>query len=957
MRKRQKQLSVQPPQVSYRPFGRGERCWTPACSEGRDALFLKHDTSWFQRLVALSSPKARLSRRESEMRSCSKSMIVGFGLFLLASIIALTGMQVPCVAQELTASATKTLSETRADGLLRSRYLKSIPQRQINVQPRANLKAFREEIKPRLKEACFDCHGRGSAEGDLRIDELDPNLLQGDDVEKWLEIATALSNREMPPEDGAFLPDADREKIVDWLSSELQIASRERRPEQEYSSFRRLTRYEYNYALQDLLGLELDFATDLPRESALDNGFKNSSEVLQMTGSQYETYLDLNRKALNRATVRGERPEVLCWSVSAEQAAVRQEKTLVEAKGQATNTSKRNRARGSKGAQYKNTKTGKTVAATWSWQRAEYALVPATSRQTVPEPSEYIAVLPGGQRFVIELGNRLPDEGTLRVRVRASQLSSEPSVAPTLALEFGWQGDKDWKASARISSGDLVVDAAAEQPGFYQWDIPLEDIHTRNPVRKTKELGAERTTNPSEYIRLYNTSSSRSAAIQFDYVEVFAPAYDQWPPASHKRIFIDSDQANNETAYAREIVSQFMKRCWRRSVTETEVDLKMKHFASVLSACDDFEQAVIETLATVLSSPRFLYLIQSDQAQASANRQVDEFELATRLSMFLWCSVPDDELIELAATGQLSERGELTRQAKRMLADSRHERFSKHFVRQWLDMELLDYLKVDESTFPQFDRVLLEAMKQEPIAFFEEVLQNDRSVLEFIHSDYAMVNGRLAEHYGIEGVSGDHFQKVSLKPEDNRGGLLTQAGLLAMNSDGADSNPLKRGIWLLESILNDPPPPPPAAVPEIDLANPEILKMTLKERIEDHRNNAACLSCHARIDPWGIAFENFDAVGSYRSQIQGKDVDASSLLFNQQPLDGVEGLKRHLLASRQDQFVRALVHKMASFALGRPLSFADHAEVDSVTSEVRKNGDGLQALILKLVDGELFRGS
>ncbi len=181
--------------------------------------------------------------------------------------------------------------------------------------------------------------------------------------------------------------------------------------------------------------------------------------------------------------------------------------------------------------------------------------------------------------------------------------------------------------------------------------------------------------------------------------------------------------------------------------------------------------------------------------------------------MFLWCSTPDDELLDLAAKGRLGERDELVRQTKRMLADPRHERFSKHFVRQWLDLELLELLSVCETDYPQFDSTLQKAMQQEPIAFFEEVLQNDRSVMDFIHADYALVNQRLAQHYGISDVNGNRFQKVSLKPEDNRGGLLTQAGLLAMNSDGKDSHPLKRGIWLLESLLNDPPPPPPPAVP------------------------------------------------------------------------------------------------------------------------------------------------
>lgn len=334
---------------------------------------------------------------------------------------------------------------------------------------------------------------------------------------------------------------------------------------------------------------------------------------------------------------------------------------------------------------------------------------------------------------------------------------------------------------------------------------------------------------------------------------------------------------------------------------------------------------------------------------------LDDFELATRLSIFLWCSVPDSELLDLAEKGRLSERDELIRQTKRMLADPRHERFTKHFARQWLGMAPLDHLKVNKTTYPEFDSDLQEAMKQEPIAFFEELLQNDLSVMDFIHADYAIVNERLAEHYEINDVSGDHFRKVPLKSSDKRGGLLTQAGVLTMNSDGKDTNPLKRGMWMLESILNDPPPPPPPVVPEIDLTDPDILKMTLKERMEDHRNDPACMSCHQKIDPWGIAFENFDATGAWRTQSQGRDIDASSLLYNSQELNGVDGLKRYLLANRQDQFARAIVHKMSTFALGRPLSFADRAGVESLTAELRKEGDGLGTLITLMVTSDLFQ--
>ena len=853
-----------------------------------------------------------------------------------------------------------TLKEVRAAGALLSSYSDQRIHSIGSEDPQPNLDLFRDKIEPILRETCFKCHGAEKQKAKFRVDTLDPDLSRGEDVSWWLEVVDVLTNGEMPPADEEAMSDENRSEVIDWLSSEIQLASQIRRSEGGHTSFRRMTRYEYNYALQDLLGLELDFAKDLLPDPVSEDGFRNSSEMLRMTSSQYRIYLELNRNALKRATVRGERPDMLFWGVSAKRASEEKFAELEDNK-RSSNQSNRNQrrgrrrgGRGGRGAHYKNTETGQTVTASWSFRRAVNAWAPTLIRPEVPELSEYIAILPPGERLVVELGNRLPDEGTLRVRLRASRVSTDPNLIPSVALEFGWQGHNNSKASFKISRSNLVIDTPPGEPMFYQWNIPLSEIYPRNPVRKTVELGAAKRTNPSEYIRLYNTSLSRAADIQFDYVEVSAPVYEQWPPASHQGIFIDSQNRDNEAAYAREIGSRFMARAWRRSVTDAELDGKMAYFNRIRPECDDFQQAVIEVLATVLSSPRFLYLVQSDRSPAETHRTLDQFELAARLSMFLWCSTPDEELLDLAASGRLGETEELIRQTQRMLADPRHKRFSKHFVRQWLSMDLLDYLTVDESTYPQFDSVLKESMQHEPIAFFEEVLQNDRSVMDFIHADYALVDQRLAEHYGISDVNGNQFQKVSLKSGGDRGGLLTQAGLLAMNSDGKDSNPLKRGIWLLESILNDPPPPPPPAVPEIDLADPEILKMTLKERMEDHRNKPACFSCHVKIDPWGIAFENFDAVGAWRTENQGKEIDASSLLFNQHRLDGVDGLKRYLLTNRQDQFTRAIVHKMAAFALGRPLTFADRSGIDRLTAELRREGDGLATLITLLVTSNLF---
>ena len=283
-----------------------------------------------------------------------------------------------------------------------------------------------------------------------------------------------------------------------------------------------------------------------------------------------------------------------------------------------------------------------------------------------------------------------------------------------------------------------------------------------------------------------------------------------------------------------------------------------------------------------------------------------------------------------------------------MLADARAQRFTRHFVRQWLGLDGL------ESVGHIRDAQLKTAMEEEPVAFFEEVLKHNRSVMEFIHSDYAVVNSKLAQHYRIPDVHGVHFRRVPIKAERQRGGLLTGAAVLAMNSDGKDSHPLKRGVWMLERILHDPPPPPPPNVPEVDLADPEIAKMTLKERIADHRNDPACYSCHARIDPWGIAFENYDAMGSFRAAIKGKPVDATSVLFNKQTLAGMEGLKRFLLAERKGQFARAMAHKLTAYALGRHLTFADHADVQELTTQFRGQGDRLRDLVHLLVQSRIF---
>lgn len=953
-----------------------------------------------------------------------RSLLLTLSVLALASLMTTRGSSDPPVAPTAmlaTSVDRPTLAELKRTGFERSRFndlaLNVDEAAKLAVgtgelqEPQANLRDFEAKIKPLLEQHCFECHNADVTEGNIRLDSLAPDLLRGGDTDWWAEVFAVVTKEEMPPPDSSELGDEERRTIVDWLSNELHSASILRRSSGTRSAFRRLTRYEYNYALQDLLGLPWDFAKDLPPEPHTEEGFENSADLLHLSVSQFETYHRLARQALKRATVAGDRPPTLYWGIAMQQAAERewgkQTAEIDKVKGELAAEPEKLQAELARleesfrsrhsTAYYKELSTGRTAKAEWQYYDAKYAFAPATeppsldtSDKTPAFPASFdcVAILPASgqnQNLVIELGNQLPDEGTLRVRVRASRVNPDQPGFPSLQLLFGWQASNEGRALLRVSQEDVAVTATPDQPQIVQWDIPLGEIYPRNNVRKTSLMGEM--PSPSEYIRIANSSASDSD-VQIDYVSVEAPFFEQWPPASHRRIFFNRDypahelgeslvaipvgsesrggfrksiDSETELAAAREIIQPFMSRAWRRPIAEREVDRKLELFVTMREQSESFEEAVTEVLATVLSSPQFLYVAnatpsssETSEPIASPTRRLDAYALANRLSLFLWCSIPDDELLALASSGELSDAVVLRGQVERMLADPRSSRFAKHFVHQWLNMELLEFVNFERHV-PNFDPLLKESMQAEPVAMFREMLGSNASVLDFVHSDYAMVNERLAKHYGLESVYGNEFRRVSLDGDFRRGGVVTQAGMLAMNSDWPDSHPLKRAIWLLERLLDDPPPPPPPAVPQIDLANPEIAKMTLKERIEDHRNQAACRSCHTKIDPWGIAFENYDALGRWRDDVQGKPVDAASELFNGQMIEGMDGLKRYLLEARQDQFVQAMVEKLATYALGRSLGFADRAEIDAITAGVRHQADGLKTMIIAIVSSELFQ--
>lgn len=848
-----------------------------------------------------------------------------------------------------------TLEAARDQGRAKSRFLRDAapaakPAAPAGTEtPKTDVAFYQESVAPLFTKSCVACHGPNRSEGRLRIDQLNPDLVNGPDVERWREIYNALSKSEMPPEDEPqfALAEADRGRIVDWLGEELNTASLIRRNQQQHSSFRRLTNYEYQYALQDLLGLPYMLAAKLPPETASEDGFKNSSELLQISAMQFEAYRELGLKAIRRAVVTGERPQPVTYVISMPE---EMEKAESKKNAKEPDPNQKKPRRPGNQQQLFHRATGATAPFVGGKPMPRPDAVPGQ----VPPPSPIALVLPRSAELKLDLDRFLPDDGVMRVRIRAGRSTLHPDEFASLRLVFSAHTSNNANFSQVISERDLPVTATAENPEFIDFHIPLSDIQ-RNPFRKLATTFPRR----DEFLHIQNISSTgrgeEPLQVLIDHIEISAPFYAQWPPKTHTDIFFAAENKTNEDAYGREVLGRFLRRVWRRPVQPSELDQWMGLFAQYRSAFATLEEAMVEVLATALATPEFLYLTKrvAPAAPAAANgqaaaAQLDDFEFASRLAIFLWCSLPDDELLKLAEQRQLREPRVRDEQIARMLADPRSRRFARNFVEQWLGLERMD------SVTHVTDSGLREAMLEEPVAFFEEVLRNNRSVIDFLHSDYAVVNERLANHYRIPKVYGPHFRAVPITSQTNRGGLLTAAAMLTMNSDGKDSHPLKRGVWMLKRILDDPPPPPPPNVPEVDLADPEILKMTLKERIANHRNKAACLSCHSRIDPWGIAFENYDALGVFRTSIKNQPVDATAELYNRQTLAGMEGLKQYLLTDRQDQFAAAIARKLASYALGRPLTFADRADLESLTAEFRRSNDGLGDLVKLIVRSNLF---
>jgi hypothetical protein len=543
----------------------------------------------------------------------------------------------------------------------------------------------------------------------------------------------------------------------------------------------------------------------------------------------------------------------------------------------------------------------------------------------------------GTEQGEIIAEHTFPQDGEYLIKVGAWAQQAGPDVA-RMAARF------DGAEVARVE-----VKATQKTPEVY-------------PFRVTTQAGKRRFA--VSFLNNYKDLENADPKLRgdrnlfVDFVEIVGPLGVEKGalPASHRRILYKRPATKaQEVDVARDILKRFASRAYRRPATDAEVTRLLRYVRMARAEGESFERGVQLAVQAVLVSPHFLFRVELDKEPANpkARHLVSSYEMASRLSYFLWSSMPDDALLALAAKNKLQDPKVLAAQVKRMLKDPKARALSENFAVQWLTLRNLANVNPDPDRFPTWNDKLRTAMRRESELFFADVVREDRSVLNLIDAKFTYLNGPLARHYGIDGVEGEQFRRVALG-DGRRGGVLTQASVLTVTSNPTRTSPVKRGKWVLEQLLGTPPPPAPPGVPELEEQKGPIVATTVRQRLEEHRKNPACASCHQRMDPIGFGLENFDPTGAWRARDGEQAIDASGELTGGQKFNGPVELKKILLA-KKTQFVRAFSTKLLTYALGRGIESYDKCHVDDVALATSKNGYRFSALVTAVVQSDPFR--
>ncbi|WP_197439763.1 DUF1592 domain-containing protein [Calycomorphotria hydatis] len=769
------------------------------------------------------------------------------------------------------------------------------------------------EIARFFSQYCNDCHGKESQEGDLRIDNLQVDFESPKVMALWEEIMMRTVSGEMPPEGESRPNPAEVLAISEWVSQQVREANAlSMAQKRETVQFHRLSREEYAYSIRDLMGIS-PYANDpsgLPEDPDW-HGFERLGSVLTIAPSHIEKYVTIASRILDESLSLGPEPKskVITW-------------TPWEIRDN-----------------------------DWKKFKEEYI------QRGIADQARVDIVPNNGQLESHDL--TLKTSGRYRVRVKLSGLRPEGGRAPRLQI---------YADGIEQLICDQDVEAPEDNPIYLEFETYLpagkQQIRIINAVPGPNyEARRSRSGNtPNVFTRLDartpwqlkltdDNGDPLYPILLLDSIEWEGPIYDTWPTKAHQQIFFSDDP--------REVLSQFASRAWRRPATPTEADELVDLYQKIRESGETHEQAIKVGLVAVLCSKNFIYLVEGQPAQQ--RDYVSDAELASRLSYFLWSSIPDEELLNLATNDTLHHSGQLRVQVRRMLNDPKAKRFATTFPHQWLQLRKVGMFTPDEELYPDYDGVLERSMINETLSFFQEVLRRNDSIKEFLDSDWTMLNERLAEFYQIDGIHGDQMRRVALSTDDRRGGLLTHASILGLTSDGTRHRPVHRGVWLLESILARPPQPPPANVPALDDAAADLKNMGIRQQLELHRSNPNCTACHRKIDPLGFALDHYDAIGRWREmEVVGKapnnlaEIDASGQLPDGRQFSDVDGLKK-LLLSDMDEFAAAFLEKLATYALRRPMTFADREQIAELVPVCREHDYRIASMIEVLVCSELFR--
>jgi hypothetical protein len=825
-----------------------------------------------------------------------------------------------------------------------------------------DLALFRQEIQPVLERYCYDCHGDGKDKGGVTLDGFE-QASQLRDHTLWLRALKNVRAGIMPPADEAQPSAAEAEKLVQWIKREglgLDPAV----PDPGRVTVRRLNRVEYRNTVRELVGVDYDTQKEFPADDA-GHGFDNIADVLTISPILLEKYLDAAQVVIAKAVPT--------------QSRVVAEKSIA-------------------GRKFVTTKIDATPLEVPVDAVAKDA-APSASATSKGRPAPSIA----GESLDLSYYTPVTVTATHRVEIAGNY----QVVVDLRSIERYVDNVFDLNRCRLViaADGETLLDQEFVREGDRRYEFTFERSWTAGEHTLTFEIRPLAPAQPQ--IRLLR--------LRLNAVTVRGPlSPEHWvKPANYDRYFPREVPADltERSAYRRELLEKFASRAFRRPAGEETVQ-RLADLAERVSSQgkNTFETGIAQAMVAVLASPRFIF--REEETEPSLPGQVhplvDEYALASRLSYFFWSSMPDEELFRLAREGKL--RANLSGQVDRLLKDSRSREFVRNFPGQWLQArDIIDvpitatdvflrenpnpafeearatFLRLvpiapekrtaeDAAAFdkargifrefnrqkrPQLTDELRAAMLQETEMTFAHVLQEDRSLLELLDSDYTFLNEDLAKHYGIEGVTGENLRKVTLPAGSPRGGVLTQGTVLAVTSNPTRTSPVKRGVLILDAILGTPPAPPPPNIPSLEDAAPaaELKKMSLRETLALHAENPACYSCHSRMDPLGLALENFNAMGAWRNSEMGQPIQTAGRLITGESFADVRELKRVLATSRRRDFYYCISEKLLTYALGRGVEYYDVDTLDQLVVKLEAAGGRPSALLRGIVESAPFQQS